>query len=151
MAEADWSAWAKRPLEWVAVLVLMPCHSPSRPGWRKLLEAVLPRADDEAAAWSDPELRKLCAALWRDFAGPLEKLGRVRGEGIQAEERGGGRCRNCEAREALGCFPSVKATNWIMPRSDSKSRCPRRRHCFELFRSEGRKASDATCLGAVWG
>ena len=28
--------------------------------------------DIEAVAWSDPELRKLLAALWRDFADPLE-------------------------------------------------------------------------------
>eukprot|EP00913_Durusdinium_trenchii_P011048 g10372.t1 len=53
MGEADWSSWAKR--------------------WRKLILAVLPSGEEEAAAWSDPELRKLCAALWRDFADPLEK------------------------------------------------------------------------------
>ena len=29
----------------------------------------------KAVAWSDPELRKLLAALWRDFADPLEWLG----------------------------------------------------------------------------
>ena len=29
----------------------------------------------KAVAWSDPELRKLLAALWRDFADPLECLG----------------------------------------------------------------------------
>ncbi|CAJ1385496.1 unnamed protein product [Effrenium voratum] len=53
MADQDWSSWSKR--------------------WRKLISAVLPGGEDEAAPWSDPELRKLCAALWRDFADPLEK------------------------------------------------------------------------------
>lgn len=53
MSESQWSSWARR--------------------WRKLIVAVLPRGEDEAAAWSDLELRKLCAALWRDFADPLEK------------------------------------------------------------------------------
>eukprot|EP00435_Cladocopium_sp_Y103_P019435 s3454_g4.t1 len=53
MSDSEWSSWARR--------------------WRKLIVAVLPRGEDEAAAWSDLELRKLCAALWRDFADPLEK------------------------------------------------------------------------------
>jgi len=41
--------------------------------WRKIIRAVLPGGEAGAAAWSDPELRKLCAALWRDFADPLAK------------------------------------------------------------------------------
>ncbi|CAE7223055.1 vwkA [Symbiodinium sp. CCMP2592] len=58
--EKDWSTWSKR--------------------WRKIIRAVLPNGDAEAAPWSDAELRKLCAALWRDFADPLEK-----GDGAEAE------------------------------------------------------------------
>eukprot|EP00439_Symbiodinium_sp_Y106_P040281 s1832_g4.t3 len=66
---ADWSTWSKR--------------------WRKIIRAVLPNGDAEAAPWSDAELRKLCAALWRDFADPLEK-----GDGAEAET----------ARRCLGLF-----------------------------------------------
>lgn len=48
-----WSKWAER--------------------WRKMIRAVFPGGNAAAVAWSDPELRKLCAALWRDFVDPLER------------------------------------------------------------------------------
>eukprot|EP00928_Gymnodinium_smaydae_P042788 TRINITY_DN28782_c0_g1_i1.p1 TRINITY_DN28782_c0_g1~~TRINITY_DN28782_c0_g1_i1.p1 ORF type:complete len:524 (-),score=110.57 TRINITY_DN28782_c0_g1_i1:68-1435(-) len=59
-SEDDWSTWAKR--------------------WRKMIRAVLPGGEVAAVAWSDLELRKLCAALWRDFVDPLEKT-----QGAEAE------------------------------------------------------------------
>lgn len=64
-----WSQWARR--------------------WRKMIRAVLPSGAIAAAPWSDPELRKLCAAMWRDFADPLSKV-----EGEEGEA----------ARRALGMF-----------------------------------------------
>merc|ERR1712129_558753 len=64
-----WSQWARR--------------------WRKMIRAVLPSGVTAAAPWSDPELRKLCAAMWRDFADPLSKV-----EGAEEES----------ARRALGLF-----------------------------------------------
>lgn len=49
--EEVWSQWGRR--------------------WRRMIRAVLPSGAAAAAPWSDPEVRKLCAALWRDFADPL--------------------------------------------------------------------------------
>jgi len=51
--DSEWSQWAQR--------------------WRKVIRAVLPGGEAAAAVWSDPEVRKLCAALWRDFIDPIEK------------------------------------------------------------------------------
>jgi len=68
-SEADWSTWARR--------------------WRRVIRAVLPGGEMGAAPWSDPEVRKLCAALWRDFVDPLEKS-----EGLDAQG----------ARRCLGLF-----------------------------------------------
>jgi len=53
--------------------------------WRRMLRAVLPGGEaGTAASWSDPEVRKLCAALWRDFADPL---GAETGAGSAAARR----------------------------------------------------------------
>jgi len=50
-----------------------------------MLRAVLPGGEaGTAASWSDPEVRKLCAALWRDFADPL---GAETGAGSAAARR----------------------------------------------------------------
>eukprot|EP00929_Paragymnodinium_shiwhaense_P093638 TRINITY_DN53852_c0_g1_i1.p4 TRINITY_DN53852_c0_g1~~TRINITY_DN53852_c0_g1_i1.p4 ORF type:complete len:122 (-),score=15.61 TRINITY_DN53852_c0_g1_i1:69-434(-) len=56
-----------------------------------MLRAVLPNGRCAAAAWSDPEVRKLAAALWRDFVDPLAK-----GQGPEFDT----------ARRALGLFRS---------------------------------------------
>jgi len=60
--------------------------------WRKVIRAVLPpggACSRGAAPWSDPEVRKLCAALWRDFADELKGLDARRAlELFQAERRG---------------------------------------------------------------
>eukprot|EP00971_Amphidinium_carterae_P309590 6152457-Amphidinium_carterae.1 len=42
-----------------------------------MIQAVLPGGRSAAVPWSDPELRKLCAALWRDFVDLLTKAGCV--------------------------------------------------------------------------
>merc|ERR1712091_657896 len=46
--DAKWSPWAKQ--------------------WRNLLRLVLPSAKDSAVPITDPEVRKLVAALWKDVS-----------------------------------------------------------------------------------
>mmetsp|Transcript_8951 Transcript_8951/g.24963 ORF Transcript_8951/g.24963 Transcript_8951/m.24963 type:complete len:507 (-) Transcript_8951:8-1528(-) len=48
-----------------------PPHSQWAIRWRKVIRAVLP-GPHAPVPWSDPEVRKLCAALWRDFVDPLK-------------------------------------------------------------------------------
>lgn len=73
--EANYSQWARR--------------------WRKMIRAILPGGEVGAASWADPEVRKLCAALWRDFADPLEK-------GAGAEAEGARRCLALFRTESRG-------------------------------------------------
>lgn len=45
-----------------------PRASPWAKVWRERIAAVLPRGMDAAVPWTDSDVRKLCAALWRDIA-----------------------------------------------------------------------------------
>lgn len=62
-ANEGWSQWARR--------------------WRRMISAVLPGGEATATPWSDPEVRKLCAALWRDFVDPLGQSEAANTEGAR--------------------------------------------------------------------
>jgi len=85
--------------------------------WRETMRAVLPSAVDGAAPVTDPEVRRLCAALWRDVAAWARK----EGDGQQqqhslelfAAEPGG------RADPAKGIDPGGHAAEWsFVPAAD---------------------------------
>lgn len=97
----QWSEWARR--------------------WRKMIRAILPGGAAAAASWSDPEVRKLCAALWRDFAdpaaqggGPADAAGALRALGLFRTEARGAADVSAQAGAAPAEWAFVPAADLLL-------------------------------------